>query len=274
MGSYDILINALLERGFNDYDTYETLDTADEDVPNVSDKKEYKTHGYLNTQEDIVNPTIIIPQRKRKLLTEPPSVDTSNIKKDAEIDDEDDDYETVQELKRIIKEQLRSKEERNAQDLANADPNLQPEMDPNMMAGQDPNAMTQDPNVMAGQDPYAMGGTLMPGTPADISGATFGAGEPKSAQQLGRIYELKKIYSRLLSVEQHLSFSADTVFLKLRNLVSEAIELFEFLISNIDAFKDRIDSIIIVYYEFLKTIYLILQRYYDMKEEESKNIEK
>lgn len=274
MGSYDILINALLERGFDDYDTYETLDTADEDVPNVSDKKEYKTHGYLNTQEDIVNPTIIIPQRKRKLLTEPPSVDISNIKKDAEIDDEDDDYETVQELKRIIKEQLRSKEERNAQDLANADPNLQPEMDPNMMAGQDPNAMTQDPNVMAGQDPYAMGGTLMPGTPSDISGATFGAGEPKSAQQLGRIYELKKIYSRLLSVEQHLSFSADTVFLKLRNLVSEAIELFEFLISNIDAFKDRIDSIIIVYYEFLKTIYLILQRYYDMKEEESKDIEK
>ena len=57
----------------------------------------------------------------------------------------------------------------------------------------------------------------------------------------------------------------DVILLKLRNYISQALDLFITMISNFDLFKDRIDEIIVVYYEFLKNTYDILVNYYDKK---------
>lgn len=137
--------------------------------------------------------------------------------------------------------------------------------DPNMMGG-DPNAMAgQDPNAMAGMDPNAMGG----GMGMDQG---MGMGMPgqdtsqMSADELGRIFELKKIYRRLLSIEAYLSFSSDPELTEISSYVSKAIEFFELLSSNITQFKDKIDGIIIVFYEFLKTIYDALKDYYERRD--------
>ena len=122
-----------------------------------------------------------------------------------------------------------------------------------MNAGQDPNAMGADPNAAGGmyQDPNAMG----------MGG--MGAPEPKTAEEIGRIFELKKIYARLIAVEEFLSFSPDETLVKLRDYISKSIELFETLISNVDSFKDQIDDIIVMFYKFLESVYEIMNDYYN-----------
>ena len=90
--------------------------------------------------------------------------------------------------------------------------------------------------------------------------------EPKEPKELGRIYELKKIYTRLVSIESYLSTSSDETLIKLRNYVSRAIELFQLLISNIDSYTDKIDNIIITFYKFLELVYNLLKQYYKNKE--------
>lgn len=96
--------------------------------------------------------------------------------------------------------------------------------------------------------------------------------EPLEISEIGRIYELKKIYARLTSVESYLSLTSDTILLKLRNSVSQAISLFETLISNINTYKDDLDKIIIMFYKFLDMVYALLTQYYNnKKEEEEKN---
>lgn len=93
--------------------------------------------------------------------------------------------------------------------------------------------------------------------------------EPKEPKELGRTYELKKIYTRLVSIESYLSSSSDETLIKLRNYVSRAIELFQLLISNIDSYKDKIDDIIVTYYKFLELVYNLLKQYYKNKEKEN-----
>jgi len=106
--------------------------------------------------------------------------------------------------------------------------------------------------------------------PEDTFGVdqNFGEEEQKSAEEIGRIYELKKIYSRLVSAESYLSISDDEILLKLRNFISQAIDLFKTVIHNIDQFKEKIDDIITIFYEFLENVYIILKRYYKIKVKE------
>jgi hypothetical protein len=90
----------------------------------------------------------------------------------------------------------------------------------------------------------------------------------KTPSELGRIYELKKIYTRLTTIESYLSESSDPDLLRIRLLVSKSIELFEILSSNIPVYKppkapkERIDEIIIIYYKFLKQVYESVADYY------------
>lgn len=132
--------------------------------------------------------------------------------------------------------------------------------DPNMMGGGDPNAM-------AGQDPNAMGGGM--GMDQGMGMGMPGQETPQTADELGRIFELKKIYRRLLSIEAYLSFSSDPELAEISSYVSKAIEFFELLSSNLPQFKDKIDGIIIVFYEFLKTIYDSLKDYYEKREQKT-----
>lgn len=104
--------------------------------------------------------------------------------------------------------------------------------------GMDPNTQ---PGGMPGEDPSMMGGTP--------------EAQALTQNQLGRMYELKKIYSRLSSVESFLSRTTDDNILEIRKMVSNAIDLFELVISNFEQYKENVDEIIITYYKFLDVVY-------------------
>lgn len=119
-----------------------------------------------------------------------------------------------------------------------------------MPAGQDPGVgsdMSQDPS---------MGG--------DLSGGMGGFGQPeiKTAGEIGRIYELKKIYSRLTSIESYLSNESSRDAMEIRSKVSQAIELFEILSSNFESYKDKLDDIIVLYYKFIIEVYESVRNFY------------
>lgn len=129
------------------------------------------------------------------------------------------------------------------------------------MSGDNAGGMA-DPSGGMGGDPNAMG------DPSGGMGMGMGGDAPKTSEEIGRIFELKKIYSRMLAIEQHLSFSPDEILIKLRKYVTDAIELFETLISNIDSFKEQIDEIIVIFYKFLENVYTIMKKYYKIKKRE------
>lgn len=85
--------------------------------------------------------------------------------------------------------------------------------------------------------------------------------------EIGRIYELKKIFSRLISLESFLADSGDNVLIKLSSYTSESVNLFKLVIDNIDQYIDQIDDIIIIFYEYLHISYKILSKYYDKQAE-------
>ena len=143
----------------------------------------------------------------------------------------------------------------------------------------DPNQMQPDPNSMMGgsagqelaggayQDPNQMMGSAMGG--GDIDPMT---GQPKiTLDVVGKVYELKKIYSRLLAVQSQLSFSPDLTLLKLRKFITKSIDLFETVISNIGLYKTEIDDIIVMYYKFIEEVYEIMKDYYKKKAQEEKD---
>ena len=138
--------------------------------------------------------------------------------------------------------------------------------DPNAMQ-QDPNAMGQDPNMAAGQDPNAMGGmdpNAMGGMGMDPNAPLPGA---QNAEQIGRTFELKKIYNRLIAIETYLSFSTEPILLKIEQYTSKAIELFELVMTNIQMYQDKVDDIVVTYYKFLEKIYEVIKQYYALKQE-------
>jgi hypothetical protein len=113
----------------------------------------------------------------------------------------------------------------------------------------------------AGNMPGVEGGGEMPGMGEQEE-------EKLSANQLGRVYELKKIYSRLASVESFLTRTTDDNMLELRKLVSQSINLFELVISNYKQYKENVDEIIVTYYEFLDTLYESVKEYFHKQSKE------
>jgi hypothetical protein len=89
---------------------------------------------------------------------------------------------------------------------------------------------------------------------------------PTSTFDVGRVYELKKIYSRLVSMQSYLAGTTDPNLIKLRNYVAGSMDLFRTLISNIALYKDRLDEIIIVFYKVVDNVYSILSKYYKDKD--------
>ena len=107
-----------------------------------------------------------------------------------------------------------------------------------------------DGNVGAGDPGYDMN---MMGIPQE---------EEKDPTEIGRIYELKKIYSRLTAMEGYLADTSDPWLLEVRNYVAQAIELFEVVSSNFNSYKDKLDEIVITYYKFIKEVYEHVKDYY------------
>lgn len=133
----------------------------------------------------------------------------------------------------------------------------------------DPEAAGAEAGAGAGEEMGAeagaeMGGE-MPGMGGEMPGMGMGMGEVEeklTSSQIGRVYELKKIYARLSSVESYLSRATDQSILELRKYVSESIDLFEVVISNYDQYKENVDGIIVQFYEFLDVIYNTITKYY------------
>ena len=124
----------------------------------------------------------------------------------------------------------------------------------------EPPAATEEIPGAGGEDMMGIGGLGGLGTEEEEG--------PKSPEEVGKIYELKKIHARLVSIESYLSGSSDVKLLKLRNYVSQAIELFQTLIQNADLFQDKMNDIIVTFYSFLESVYEILSTYYRKKQAE------
>lgn len=87
--------------------------------------------------------------------------------------------------------------------------------------------------------------------------------EEYDTSEIGRIYEMKKIFSRLISLESFLSSTNDDLLLKLASYVDDAINLFKLVVDNMDQFIEEIDDIIVSFYEFLDISYKLLKKHYD-----------
>jgi len=286
------------EKGMADY----------EDLPNVVNDREYKTHFRIEDVEEVnedledsFNEPEIRTKKGKNILREPPPTDPEaseihNIKifdrtrkKVIGVVPDDDD---LKDLDRSEPEEMVEGLELYY-DLTEAElPKEEEDDDPNNLgsitqdnmneqnpeSGQDPNIdpsqMQPDPNAMMGgqippggayQDPNAMMGG------SDVDPIT---GQPKmTLEVVGKVYELKKIYSRLLAIQSQLSFSPDSTLTELRQFITKAIDLFETVISNIGLYKKEINDIIVMYYEFIEEVYDIMKKYYKkaMEEEQNKN---
>ena len=83
-----------------------------------------------------------------------------------------------------------------------------------------------------------------------------------SGREIGRIYELKKLYARLLSILQFLQSSAETSLVELAQQVEQSVDLFELLVDNLDKYIDNIDEIIIALYKYVSGLYTFIRDYF------------
>ena len=95
---------------------------------------------------------------------------------------------------------------------------------------------------------------------------TYAAGQ-HSVGEIGRIYELKRIFARLMTLDKYLSYSTEDKIMVLKEKTNIALEMFKLIISNVEEFLDKIDEIIIMYYDFLMAIYKILKAYLEVTSE-------
>lgn len=73
-------------------------------------------------------------------------------------------------------------------------------------------------------------------------------------KMIGKIYELKKIHQKLVSISNMIDHFASADFEDLRNYVNKGLELFNIVTDNFAVFKDNIDILISDYYRFLERV--------------------
>ena len=120
---------------------------------------------------------------------------------------------------------------------------------------------------MGGMDPNMMGmqgQNVDPQTGLPIPDPAF----------IGRVYEMNKIYYFLKSMDNLLLRITTDDIIKLRNLVSKTIELFELVVDNLQSYKDQIDDIIVMFYKFLTRLTAVVEKYFNEKKAEQKEEEK
>ncbi len=258
-GVQDSFINAIDD--VDDFDTASEIDnTFDSVLPNLYESVD---NDILSAKDKLK----ILKKRIHKLEKKIPNFKNT----DHEIINRDGDSEKVQQVNNDDPGMESISKYKNTK--VNAPSQQDEDQDVNMIGqgqqGQNPNANQQgqdeeqDVNMMGqGQDPNMMGGQYQ--DPNMMGGQNFmpPTGAPQSSEEVGRIYELKKIYSRLVSVESYLSSLFSSKLLKVRDLVVQTISLFETVISNFSLYKSKIDDIIIDFYEFIEKVYLSVANYY------------
>ena len=79
-----------------------------------------------------------------------------------------------------------------------------------------------------------------------------GESAEEQVKNLGRIYMLKKVYAKLLTVSGYLDSVSEPRFDDLKRKVIEALDIFHVVVTNFDAFVDKIDDILSSVEGFLK----------------------
>ena len=95
---------------------------------------------------------------------------------------------------------------------------------------------------------------------------------PKTPEEIGKVFEMKKILYRLIALQSYLSDFADDELYKIRSYIAEAIELFLVISKNIEIFKEDFNDIIVLYYKFLKAAYFQIRRHIEEKHEREKEV--
>ena len=142
------------------------------------------------------------------------------------------------------------------------DPNAittQPPVNPNTEIPQDPSNVNPQLDPMTGmsQDPNMLG--IPP------AAGMFPAPEIKTSSELGRIYELNKLYTRLYTVHSLLRNTSDPKLINVKQLVGETFDIFKLILNNIPSYKDKIDDVILTYYDFISNLVITLDKYYKEK---------
>jgi hypothetical protein len=164
----------------------------------------------------------------------------------------DDEYNTH----RLYGETEEIEEQEDEEEMPTEVPEAKP-VEPGIEGGEE--AAMEDPAAMGdmggdmGTEPGMDAGMGMPGEEKE---------EPLTPGQIGRVYELKKIYTRLTALENMLQDVTDEEMMELRNLISKAIELFKTLSSNFDVYKEKLDDIIVIFYKFLDISYKKVRDYF------------
>jgi len=225
----------LMHRTKNDYKYYfKKINKANEtydpqyDVANVQQDKEYKTHYPISSEDRLLKKTKnnIVLQDKSKSKMDIPN--KKNTKKKLIVDDED------------LKEKDIDKNSDNIQEDNEEGKEIQ-----------------KNDDIDNVNDEYSMDNM------GDGFDDLMGDQKPQTPEEVGRIYELKKIYRRLLNIEEYLIHKTDPVLIKLKKYVTQSIQLFELLASNIMMYKEKVDDIIISFYKFTLLVYKILKKYYE-----------
>ena len=215
----------------------------------------YTTHQPVDIKKDHI-------VKKRKLIIDDPITD--NEKAVTEQEDEEEKEEVSPDEEEMQQEEIPEEE-------MPQDPDVDPEQagaEAGAQAGAEAgDAAGEDAAVEMGGDDMGMddtGGDMGMGDDQSMGMDPMGMGgeEVKSSSELGRIFELKKIYSRLTAIEAYLSDEYNKEMIEVRNFVSSAIELFEIISSNINSYKDKLDDIIVMFYKFLKEVYGTVRDFY------------
>jgi hypothetical protein len=227
-GKKDVTVETYLNQAFNQhYGVTTSSNSSFIDVPDVSAVDDtYETHRPTHIKPD--HDLKVRPQEnpeedeKRDLKNSPVSIDLSDVREQGE-------------------------------ELA-PDPSVptEPEVPPAEM-GEEPD--------MGGVDPGMGGMGVDPGM-GDPNAGMPGMEEPKSPTELGRTYEMKKIYSRLVAMNQYLADEMSPKIYKTKQSIARAIDLFAVIGANPESYTDRIDEIIVGYYKFLEVAYKIVKSYY------------
>lgn len=186
---------------------------------------------------------------------------------------EEAEIEKIQaETDKIKKETENAEGDEELQDIEvdpndpNADPidySQQGQIDP--MTGMPQQSDPNDPLQGFGDetetsDPYGMGG----GNIDPMTGMPMEGGDKKPSA-LGRVYMLKKIYHRLYALDRILSTMPDEEITELRSTVEESFEIFRMICNNLKTYKDKIDEIIIGYYQLIRDITTDLETFIQNK---------
>jgi len=147
------------------------------------------------------------------------------------------------EIKKVILEQVKNNEEKDTQEQ---NPPSEEKIDDNPPPENPDTGVPQEENT--GEEGEAGEDGAMPDEGISVD--------------TGKMYELRRIHYRLVTIRNHLEIFVEEEFDEIKKSISKAIELFELVINNFDKYADKIDDIIIKYYQYLKDTYEIIQKKY------------